>query len=312
MRKRLIACLLALLVFCSAGCYSISESAGESKFMPQINPYDMDAQNTAQSVRLYYPVSGEPYLSSFTTMVDVHTGAGDTLQEALVRELMKDPPQGFVLDPVFVDGLRRVSMQRRDDTLTIVLSREILSVGARRGDDSALARQLTLYAIINTMTDNGDIASVQILVDLDNNGRPKVPTRREMGFLGADEDDPLGPLSFSNAWILTADAAARTVLNAGIAKDAARMRRLLSQSVLSPDAQTLQTRLQSASALIVDYYVTGTTFSADNQQATIYVDITYELLDRSIKQMFNQPITLRRERDAWKAEYSSVEMLLFP
>jgi len=280
--------------------------------MPQINPYNKNTQNNTESVTLYYPLTAEPYLSSYTTTVEIHEDAGDTLQDALMRELVKGPPQNISLDTVFTDNLRKISMQKHDNILTIVLSKEMLTLGEGKSTNSALKKQLAIYAIVNTMTGNGDVTQVQILVDTDDNGKGKAPTRRQVGFLDSDEDVMLGPLSFSNVWLLTPRAAVQTVLDAAMQKDAERMIRMLSTGVLAPDAATLRNKLQTSSILVVDYYITNITTSADNTQAIVYVDVTYDLMDRSLKQVFNQPVTLKRERGSWKVEYQSVESLLFP
>ncbi len=309
--KRLAAFALCLLLLLCCGCQSIEESSEESVFRPQINPYSRDTGDEMQSVTLYFPVTGESYLSSYTTTVDVHSEAGDTLTEALMRALIKGPEQGVSLDPVFSENLKRVSMHQSNDTLTIVLSKEMLALGENTSD-SALKKQLTLYSIVNTMTGEGEISRVQILIDMDGTGHAEAPTRQQMGLPDTDEGRALGPLGFSNAWLLTPAAAAQTVLDAGMEKDAPRMIRMLSSSVLALDEQALENKLQTASVLIVDYYVTNTMLSADNSQATVYVDITYELLDRTIEQVFNQAITLKRERGTWKVDYLSVESLLFP
>ena len=136
--------------------------------------------------------------------------------------------------------------------------------------------------------------------------------RVQLGFSDASDEEMLGPLSFSNAWLWTPSAAAQTVLRAGMEKDAARMIRLSGQSILVPDENTLMQQLQSANVLIVDFHVTSTILSADNAQATVLMDITYEMLDSSVRQAFNQAVTLRRESGVWKVDFASVEALLFP
>ena len=310
--KRTSLLLLCILLALCVGCESMKESSPESKYKPQINPYNQNTRDNAQSVTLYYPLTGEPYLSSYTATVDVHADTGDTLQDALMRELVKGPPQGLSLDAVFVDNLKKVSVQRNGSLMTVVLSKELLTLGEGSSSDSALEKQLVIYAIVNTLTGNGDIQQVQILVDSDNSGRGKVPNRSQVGFVDSDENELLGPLGFSNSWLLTPDAAAQIVLDAGQAKDANRMLRMLGTSVLLPDAAELENRLQTASVVIVDYYVNNVQMSLDNQQATVYVDITYELMNQSLKQVFSQPITLKQERGSWKVDYQSVETLLFP
>jgi hypothetical protein len=303
--------LAAFALLLLAGCQSIRESSAESRFMPQINPYYKGAKQTLRSVKLYYPITGEPYLSSLTTTIEVHEEADDTLQDALMRELASNPPIGSTLESVFTDGLRRISLQAQNRALTVTLSREMLALGEGRTFDSAQKRKLALYAIVNTLTGNGEFNTVQILIDMDNNGHGRAPTRLEVGLTGEAENEPLGPLGFSNLLLWTPDAAVQAVLNAAADKDAKRINRHLSASTLNPDVLTLETRLRQSSVLIVDHFVTTVNVSADGQQATVYVDFTIESADRSLKQLFNYPIQLRRERDVWKVEYAGVESLLF-
>ncbi len=309
--KRLACIVLCTILLLSMGCQSIQESSPESKFMPQINPYSQNTGNM-QSVTLYFPVAGEPYLSSYTTTIEVHADTGDTLQEALMRELIKGPLQGLSLDAVFSSNLRKESMQRTGNMLSIVLTKDLLTLGEGTSDDSALKKKLAIYAIVNTMTKNGDISQVQILVDMDDNGKGRAPSRQQAGFLDSDDTELLGPLGFSNSWLLTPSSAAQIVLDAGKSKDAERMLRMLDSTVLMPDEAKLRSNLQDSNILIVDYFIANVQLNADNVQATVYVDIKYELMDGSIKQVFNQPIALKRERSIWKVDYQSVEPLLFP
>ena len=309
--KRLgVAAMCCMLLFCLS-CQSIRESSPESKFMPQINPYSRNLGNM-QSVTLYFPVQGEPYLSSYTTSIEVHADAGDTLQDALLRELAKGPTQGLSLEAVFSNNLRKVSVQRSGAVLTIVLSKELLSYGEGTSSDSATRKKLAIYSIVNTLAGNGDISQVQILVDTDDNGKGKAPTKQQVGFMDSDPREVLGPLGFSSSWLLTPSTAAQIVLDAGKAKDADRMVRMLSNSVLVPDAETLKGELQKSDILLVDYFIANVLLSADNLQATVYVDITYELMNGTLKQAFNSPITLKREKGIWKVDYQSVEPLLLP
>ena len=309
--KRLRCIVLCAALLLLMGCQSIQESSQESKFMPQINPYSQNTGNM-QSVTLYFPVADEPYLSSYTTTIEVHADTGDTLQDALMRELIKGPLQGLSLDSVFTQNLRKESMQRSGNLLTIVLTKDLLTLGDGTSTDSALKKKLAIYAIVNTMTKNGDISQVQILVDTEDNGKGKAPSRQQVGFVDSDAAQILGPLGFSNSLLLTPSAAAQIVLDAGKSKDAERMLRILASNVLLPDEAKLKSNLQDSNVLIVDYFIANVQLNADNVQATVYVDIKYELMDESIKQVFNQPITLKRERSLWKVDYQSVEPLLFP
>ncbi len=310
MRRIALFALCSTLLLC-VGCQSIRESSPETKYMPQINPYSKNS-GSMQSVTLYFPVMGEPYLSSYTTSIEVHADAGDTLQDALLRELAKGPAQGLSLEAVFSNNLRKESVLRSGSQLSIVLSKELLSIGEGTSSDSATRKKLAIYAIVNTLTGNGDISQVQILVDTEGNGKGKAPSRQQVGFMDSDQNEALGPLGFSNTWLLTPSAAAQIVLDAGKSKDAERMMRMLNSSVLVPDAATLKSELQKSNVLLVDYFIANVLLSADSLQATVYVDITYEMMNGTLKQAFNQPITLKRERGMWKVDYQSVEPLLLP
>jgi hypothetical protein len=301
--------LSATLLFC-AGCQSVKESSKASKFMPEINPYSRTV-GSSQTVTLYFPITGESYLSSYKTTVDVKTSAGETLQNALIRELVSGPAQGLSMDAVFSNNLRSILAQTNGNLLTIVLSKELLNISESTPVDTAIKKQLIIYAIVDTLTGNGDITQVQILIG-DDSGQATAPVRSQVGFSDTNADTKLGALGFSAAYLLTPTAAAQIMFDADKSKDAERMLRFLGGTVSIPSLAALKSKLQNAKTLIIDDNIANIQMSVDNQQATVYVDITYQRQDGSVKQVLNQPIAMVWDRSVWKVDYQSVEPLLFP
>lgn len=313
-RKCALFTCLCLLTLCVCGCSVISETSHESRYMPQINPYaELDGSQNEQAI-LYFPIEGEPYLAAYQCAVDVHSDAGDTLADAVLRELIKGPPSESDLSPVFTDNLRRISMVSDDQTLTVTLSQEFLMLGAQQNTQQAQAqsKRMCLYAIVNTLTQSNEYTQVQVLIDMQNNGRAERPTRAQAGLLGEGEDELLGPLSHNNELVWTPYAAVQTLLEGAMEKDAVRICQKLADAKTRPQAAHLQPRLDQAEQKLKEYFITNVVIAADEVSASVYVDLSLEGADGNVVQLFNKPVSLKRESGVWKVEWKSVETLLFP
>ena len=305
------ACLLALSV---SGCSVISETSRESRYMPQINTYSELNESPSEQAVIYFPVEDEAYLAAYQCAVDVHSDAGDTLSDAVLRELIKGPPSESDLSPVFTDNLRRISMVGEEQTLIVTLSQEFLTLGAQQNTPQAQAqsKRMCLYAIVNTLTQSDEYTQVQVLIDVNNNGRGERPTRAQVGLLGEGQDELLEPLSHNNELVWTPYAAVQTLLEGVMKKDAARVCQKLADAKTRPQAINLQPQLDQDGRTLKEYFITNVVIAADEVSASVYVDLSIQNEDGELVQLFNQPVSLKRESGVWKVEWNSVETLLFP
>ncbi|MBQ6692282.1 MAG: GerMN domain-containing protein, partial [Clostridia bacterium] len=164
-----------LLVFFVCGCYPLKESAPESRYMPQINPYSEKSQGGKRAVTLYFPLKGELYLGTYQSEITVFIENGDTVSEAVMRALAADTDPSLNLDKVFTDTNKKLALTTTYYEIVLTLSKEIL-LGERNelssiSAEEAEQRRLTVYAIVNTLTEATGCRKVQILVDTDGDGR---------------------------------------------------------------------------------------------------------------------------------------------
>ena len=313
-KRRVLLGWMCLLLLCTGGCSVVSETSRESRYMPQINPYAESGESQNEQAVLYFPVQGEPYLATYQCTVDVHSDAGDTLADAVLRELIKGPPSETDLAPVFTDNLRRISMVSEDQTLVVTLSQEFLTLGAQQNSPQAQAqsKRMCLYAIVNTLTQNNEYTQVQVLIDMQNNGRGERPTRAQVGLLGEGEDELLEPLGHNNELVWTPYAAVQTLLEGVVDKDATRICQKLADAKTRPQASQLQPLLDQAEQELQEYFITNVVIAADEVSASVYVDLSLRGADGNVVQLFNKPVSLVRESGVWKVEWKSVEALLFP
>lgn len=206
-KSRLIifaACALAVL-FAASGCMYGIHADNIAENLPEIDPEAGIAREL--SVRLFFRLANEDCLVGITKTVEV--GADERVELAMVGALINEPEDmaNGARSP-FPQGTRVVDVQSANNIHYVTLSNEFLSeenyyaektkadlllsdgsismaqynraIGEARGE-MLMLRRLSLYAIVNTLTQLDEKLSVQVLVEQADSTAAARLTRAQIG-----------------------------------------------------------------------------------------------------------------------------------
>ncbi len=200
----LTACVLAMLIAANGCTYGI-HADNTLEDLPEIDPEAGIAREL--SVRLFFRLANEDCLVGITETVEV--GTDERVEVAMVSALINEPEDlaDGTRSP-FPQGTRVVDVQSENNIHYVTLSSEFLSeelyyaekakadlllsngsismaqynrtIGEARGE-MLMLRRLSLYAIVNTLTQLDDKLSVQVMVEQSDSTPAARLTRAQIG-----------------------------------------------------------------------------------------------------------------------------------
>jgi germination protein M len=161
----ILVCVVTMAVF--SGCGSTDDSFVVDELTPASSVSlgeNQAGELTDRTPYKLYFVNDQGKLSSETRYID-NTEASkgnESLATVLVKELINGPAKGSLLEATIPQGTKVNSdVTIKDNIATVDLSKEFVDKhqGGKKNE------QLTLYSIVNTLTELKDIKSVQFKID---------------------------------------------------------------------------------------------------------------------------------------------------
>lgn len=304
LRRALLLCMAGMLLG-SCSIFKEDVASGQSVYLPAINPVPDEDMEEERELTLYFPMADGQYMCSQKRTVFV--SATKSVEEVLLDELLnKGPGPNTDLEQVVGSNVN-YSMERNGSTIEITLSnflnRDVLLETA----SYKLKRELSLYCIVNTLTQYQRSLRVQFL--LDDNGTAKQPTYDEMGIAPPPDKtgaDKLEVLAEKNDRVLTPRVAMDNILSATRSYDASTLYRYLLSDGLALDEKQLSDTMMK-SPKIVDYDVEDYTDDETTSRVKVWIVLRYQ--DTEEKKYTDIP--LKKEGDIWKVAYADLELLIF-
>ncbi|MDR0928789.1 MAG: GerMN domain-containing protein [Oscillospiraceae bacterium] len=313
-------CLLALLLTaCAAQTPAPEEATAPPDAMatewPDIAPNADAAQAEMRMVSLYYRLREEDLLARETR--SVYVPMDKQLETVLVEALIEGPsPSLLDLTGLFIPGTKVIETARRGDLVTITLSDAFLGTPVDapidwRGNplwqgEVFARRRLALASIVNTLTEAGDCARVQVLVRQGGEDSAGIRIARSDLYEEAAPGDLLTPLTRDESLLLTHHRTADVIMACWQNRDFERLYRFVSGRPTQP--QFLQ-EMGAREHFVTDYTLSAGTVSADGMRAVVACTFAYED-GAGMAEVTEYPIRLLLENGLWKINYEALLALL--
>lgn len=276
--------------------------------LPGVDP-KAQAQAGRKTVRLYFRVSEEAFISSELRRIDVN--ADETDVEAAFKGLAAGPDAALSrLTPLIPEGAQIKSAEKSGEILFLTLTGEFLNPAAIMPDgwqvDSVLReaalleKRLALCALTNTFAEMGACNAVQFRIE---EGANVTGVPDEIAALFE-----AGPLAYSNDFLLTPAHALEAALKAVSEKSWKRASRL----VTSPDQLTES--IVSADLMpigeLADFTIGEDSTASDGETAVVTATVYIRAADGVTRSRENIPVRVLRVQEVFRVEYESLLRLL--
>lgn len=277
---------------------------------PFINPSDPEAGRN-QTLFLYFRQQNTDMLVAQKRQITVNTE--ETPEEAAVRELIRGPGNDaselLRLIPATAEIVRA---EGKGDIFYITFNRNILLLeGSEQGPDSSISltrRRLMYYSIVNTITNVGHYAQVQVLIDDDSTGYGSQPAVSDFGLLIGNETGLLAPSSYEETVVLnaknTAESILRTIRDGNWQEVYARNLSTMGETETIPDLAEMQERLQDQSYVLVDWKREGQSEETVEDEELFRYELIYTLPDGQYQRRLHIPVSMVWESGRWKMPVS--------
>ena len=274
-KQRLVLLLLAAALCLCTGCASVIREDSVPESLPAIDPdAGLEKELTAS---LYYRLNGGSTLLPVKTTLRVRSTEYPEL--AAIRQLLKEPvsPSAAAALP---KGVRLVDLSLESGILYVTFNRAFLSPSLPEAttEELQLSRRLAVYAVVNTLTELGSAARVQILVDLDDQGKGTRVPAYLAGFDDANGGSRLlEPLRFEQSVLTTPESVTADMLCRLRDRDYARAFSLFAdlepEDRQKPDYSLFEAALMEL-CTVTDWQITGSEIQSDGS-CLVTLDLSF-------------------------------------
>ena len=317
MRNRYMACFLFLCLLAAPWMISAETAIAPDQM---VTPWAEGTDSITVPATLYFRYRTTGYLARETRQISV--SRPDSRELAVIKALLDGPGSlSPHLNPLFPPGTQVLSVTANGDTLFITFNERLLS---RYPDEAVvlnqdysqgegqLRRRLAMAGLVNTLTEDGLYAQVQVLVRQETNITASM--RLSNSYYLLDNQELPSPLVRSEGYVLTPRTAAGLLLDSwkraqwapalsiikpGDAQDAADI----------PTEHELLVQLEQAPRL-ADYLVSPGTVSLDGQSATVVVNLRILQDNGSEYVLENQPLPLQLREGIYTIPQDALQRLL--
>ncbi len=286
----------------------------------EINPL-VNSRLESNSVTLYFRyakgANGSALLSGEAQKIEV--AASETLEYAIVRTLISGP-QSKALVGLINPDTKVLSVTKNKDCYFVTLSKEFLEpfggyrgMDAQSGEQALYDRKLAVYSIVNSLTELGVCSRVQILVDVDGTGNGQRVPRKDLGFSGANGDQPIESLGRDANLILTTIRSVGEMLELIMSADYANAYKCIAQNSgadgTTPSEKELIALVSGSNTAISTYDILDETVASDGSTAVVTINVTVKYGSETGLEMRRTllPMKLIRENEVWKIAYVSLQ-----
>jgi len=309
--KAVAICLFLALLLLAAGCQSaIIREDTVQEMLPVIDP-EAGVAREVEAV-LYYQLDGEATLVGVAQTITVR--AGEHVEHAIVRQLLEGPsPLSQELTSALPEDVRFIDAYQEGRIVYVTFSREMLRQGTSSDSHEELeaARRMSVYAVVNSLCSVQDSSynSVQIRVDLNNNGEGLSVPPSMLGFSETTTSSWLEPMGFEESVVATPEIIAGLLFSHLQADEHAAAYPLFAESetggMQKPDYATMETELKTLGR-VDGYTIHQTQIAEDQRSAMITADITWTPREGTQRMLQNVTIQMLREGELYKMGYQSL------
>lgn len=326
MKKQIIvgvfsALLLCISLFsgCSQGMYLKDNSATGYE---NIQAVPNATKSAGVEVPLYFQFESEAYLSS--QVCQIQYNSAQRKEYGIVQALINGPTDSE-LTPLINSATKILSITVNNDYIYVSLSNDFLQVPASMTpdweSDSATAakvflqRRLAVYSIVNTLTEEGQFARVQIYVDINSDINADKISRRQAGLIGdGNEDQPLEALARNTGYILNPENTANLALELIAKNQLDRLYTLVNDDLYTntskPTLENFSASFNASKLTMTDYTVLSAS-SLSNAGTCAVVMVSYTTKSgANTTEHNNVPLVLFRTGERYGVSFGFIERYL--
>ena len=208
-----------------------------------------------------------------------------------------------------------LSVSRYRTSVTVVLSKEFLdwSFIPDTNLDSGnadLIKQLSVYAVVNSLVESALCQNVQILVDKNGNGSGQRLRENEVGFAG---EGVLGPLTRQEGYILTSEKTLEQIFMCLSNRDYIGLYDYVANvgayGEEKPVMNTFVTNMQSMGLTIENFSIEERTDLSSQSNKIIICSYMISGSSDEKTEYRHVPVRLTRENGLWKISYEMLEQI---
>lgn len=306
--------LLTIIVMLCTSCSVIQEEQPAKGTNIPISNVPQAAQSNKYNAVLYYGYRDQEMLTDEMRAIDVPSN--ERVEMAILRELIKGPTStNDELVPVINPKTTVVYVKDSGTILLVTLSKEFLLPFGDEPQDYAVLPdwapavqrrlRLAIDSIVNSLTEIGQFAQVQIFIDMDGTGNGQRIKRKDVGLDtdtgNAAGDQPLEPLMRQDDVILTPQKTVSVVMDLLKDRNYPDAYKYISFSGDNPPTpDELAQTINASQRVLDDYKITGESVSADGTGAVVTTDITVREKNVDSSTMPSIPVRLVRVKECWK------------
>lgn len=315
MKKTLhyLLCLLLIGAFALVSCGRSEESASEPVI--QINPLAEAVSNDETVARLYYGFGDHRLLAGENRRIKVPVN--ESIETSVLNELIAEGPSptSVNLTRLINPDTTVVAAGAEGQYLAVTFSREFLEPPSQPAESSLpeyTRRFLAVYAVVNTLIEQGIYSRVRILIDEDGTGTGRPITMEEAGLNGSGEAEPF---SRNGEIELTAVNTMREFLRAVEQRDwdfvyeFIAYRNQYGQD--KPSLEEFRNETERAGFALSAGEVLEDVLGADGSSEIVMISYDLRLRDGETQNFINVPRRLVLENDIWKITYDAFETMFF-
>ena len=309
---------LLLLPICahqSGGNALATQTMASEAEQPDILPSADEFTRDEKTVTLYFRMRDESLLAQETRTVFIPKDK--QFERVLIETLIEGPGASSLdLTGLFISGVQVVDVTVDGTVLTVTLSRAFLGTPVDapmdwQGDtqwnrEVVLRRRLALASIVNTVTEETNCTSVQLLVQFNPDYPAGERITRDYLYEDTAPGQLLSPVFRNEDELLTHFNTATIILDSYMEKDFARLHRFVAER---PTEAAFVQEMESMNRSLVAYWISSGMVSPDGQRAVLTSHLDYIGPDDTAF-LEEYPIHLVRERGIWKITYSTLLRML--
>ncbi len=279
-----------------------------------------DAENPGQAqehpATLYFRCGNSKWLEREQRNVPVTLS--ESYEKSLVEALLDGPSQGSQLVPLFPQGTQLLSVIAEGAQLFVTFNERLmaaypdegssLSNPSYRAGEGRLRRELAMAALVNTLTETGEYARVQVLVRAETTltGSLRLSSRYYL----EDSEALPDPLTRQEAALMLPGYAVDGVISLWKSREWTALKERLAQVPGEAAAQNALTQALEISPAILQYTATPGVPGPDGSYALVSLSLQYQTKDGKEKTVDNWPLRLIRSNGCWQVPWSSFAALL--
>ncbi|MGI6695847.1 MAG: GerMN domain-containing protein [Christensenellales bacterium] len=273
-------------------------------------------QAQTRMATLYFRCGNSQWLEREQRPVPV--SLSESHEKALVQALLDGPSQGSGLTPLFPQGTQVLSVITEGRQLFVTFNERLMAAYPDEGTDLSsptyragegrLRRKLAMASLVNTLTETGEYARVQVLVRAETTltGSLRLSSRYYL----EDTDTLPDPLIRQEAALMQPGNATDVLIGLWENREWTALKDRLAQAPGDAAAQSALMLALDASPVILQHTATPGIPGPDGSYAVVSLSLRYLDAQGREKSIENWPLRLIRQNGCWQLPWAGFSALL--